>query len=190
MRHIFIKRIFIISFLSLPLGLGWHLGAGGGPGARSAARAAAPDGPSPALKSARRHYRQYCARCHGGDYTGRGAWRGRGIPDFTSGPWHEGRTDVELVVSILEGKGTQMPAFTGQLNEEQARDLVLLIRRAKPARPTTPEAGPTDFTRRYASLYAELEELRKQYRELARTPRTPEPRCQGSGIVIPVRGGR
>jgi mono/diheme cytochrome c family protein len=143
------------------------------------------------MESAARLYRQGCARCHGSDYTG-SAWReaGRPIPDLTSGPWHEGRTDAQLLVSILEGKGTWMPAFSGQLSEEQARDLVLLIRRVNPTRPTASEAAPTDFTRRYAALLEELEELRKQYRELASTSRKPGTQGQAPGTAILGLGSR
>jgi mono/diheme cytochrome c family protein len=132
------------------------------------------------MESANRQYRQLCARCHGDDFAG-SEWRERGrrIPDFTSGPWHEGRSDVQLLVSILEGKGTSMPAFSGRLNEEQSRELVLLIRKANPAktnptRPAASAAAPDDFAKRYAALCEEFEALRKQYQELERMSHKPE----------------
>jgi mono/diheme cytochrome c family protein len=127
--------------------------------------------PSPRRGDPDRVFRQHCARCHGDDFTG-AAWRddGRRIPDFTSGAWQASRSDGQLLASIREGKGLRMPAFAGQLNDEQVRDLLLVIRRAGPARPAaamiSAPAHDAAFTRRYAALCAELEALRKEYREL------------------------
>jgi hypothetical protein len=128
-----------------------------------------------------------CARCHGTDHTG-SAWRehGREIPDFTSAAWHQGRSDAQLVVSILEGKGTRMPAFNDKVSTMRARALVRLIRTANPAAPavrTAAGAGGTDFETRYAALQKEMDELRRQFRELSRTSSRPRTNGGGSGTV-------
>jgi mono/diheme cytochrome c family protein len=75
------------------------------------------------------HYQKYCQVCHGAD--GRGTDMKQAmptIPDFTRATWQEGRTNAELLVSILEGKGPQMPGFNDRLTEEQCGDLVTLVR--------------------------------------------------------------
>jgi mono/diheme cytochrome c family protein len=151
-------------WLSLLLGLGWYFGGGFFPG--EALRAAARSD-SPRSKAATRLFRQYCARCHGADFSGNG-WRERGhtIPDFTSRAWQKGRSDVQLRVSVLEGKGTRMPGFQGKISNQEVRDLVQLIRQFQPVRAAAAEAAPDDFARRYAQLRQELEELRRQFIEL------------------------
>jgi len=112
-------------------------------------------------------FRQYCLSCHGPD--------GRGleikaampaIPDFTSRAWQEGVRDPQMGVSILDGKGTLMPAFRGRLTDEQARDLAAYVRAFGPARPPTSEAPTTDFEQRYRELQGQWNELEKQLREL------------------------
>jgi mono/diheme cytochrome c family protein len=137
---------------------------GSAPGLPAGAGAGAP-APGGAAASL---YRRYCARCHGEDFAGT-PWRqaGRGIPNFTAAAWQEGRSDAQLRVSILEGKGAAMPAFADQLSEGQARDLVALLRGADPARPARASGPPTSFARRYAALRRELEQLQKQFRELS-----------------------
>src|SRR5579884_554429 len=73
-----------------------------------------------ALGAAEALYRRYCRRCHAADGTGGHARRRfPELPDFTRSTWHEDRTDVQLRVSILEGRGTSMPAFSGPLTERQ-----------------------------------------------------------------------
>jgi mono/diheme cytochrome c family protein len=138
--------------------------------------AAAAEAPARKLEAARGRYRQLCARCHDGDFSGR-EWRqaGRRIPDFTSGPWHESHTDAQLVASILEGKGARMPAFAHALTDEQAREMVALIRQVSPGRTPAPEAAPTDFAIRYATLRDQLEALRKEYKEVGKASPKPEP---------------
>src|SRR5262245_61370692 len=58
-------------------------------------------------QTVRAHYRRFCARCHGNDHTGAA---GR-VPNFTSRSWQQRRSDSQLLVSILEGKGSGMPPF-------------------------------------------------------------------------------
>jgi mono/diheme cytochrome c family protein len=121
-------------------------------------------------------FRQRCARCHEADGTG-GSQRGNssGIPDFSSHRWQAARSDAGLVASILEGKGTRMPAFRGKLSEPEARSLVARIRMFDPMPTSRPTAGtsgrtsadpPDDFEERFRRLDEELQALKKQLREL------------------------
>jgi mono/diheme cytochrome c family protein len=133
-------------------------------------------------------FRQHCQRCHGADGTGRQG----GLPVFTSRTWQERRTDVQLVVSILEGKGTGMPGFRGRLNETQARSLVAHIRAFAPARSRTvatdssaPAASADDFATQFRQLQKEFDRLQRQLKELESASRHPSrssvPAVEGSG---------
>jgi mono/diheme cytochrome c family protein len=133
--------------------------------------------PPAAADAAGRVYRQYCQRCHGAD--GKGA--GEGLPDFTRRKWQERRDDAQLKVSILDGKGTTMPAFRGRLDEAQAKALVAHVRAFSPSPPAAPgknsTAGPPpddEFEARMRQLQKELEDLRKQLKELDAKPRPPD----------------
>jgi mono/diheme cytochrome c family protein len=114
-------------------------------------------------------FRRSCAVCHGGD--GRGAEARASlpeIPDFTAGAWHRARTDSQLVVSVLDGKGSGMPPFRDKLSREQVRGLVAFIRSLGPSRPA-PAARPSsdDFEARFQQLLAEFEDLRRKSRALS-----------------------
>jgi mono/diheme cytochrome c family protein len=117
-----------------------------------------------------------CARCHAEDGTGR---RDRDspaeIPDFSNHKWQISRTDAQLLVSILDGKGKHMPAYRGKLSEDEARDMVAQIRDLDPAQAVRQVADPPDddFARRFKELQDELEELKKRFRELSPAPRKP-----------------
>jgi mono/diheme cytochrome c family protein len=121
-------------------------------------------------------FRQYCLTCHGPD--GRGADMRPGmptIPDFTAHRWQEGVTDPQLVASILDGKGTFMPAFRDRVSAERARDLAAYIRALGPARPRAKEEGaaPSDFEKRFRELEAQWQELQSQLEELSKGRRKP-----------------
>ena len=133
-------------------------------------------------------FRQHCQRCHGADGTGRQG----GLPVFTSRAWQERRTDVQLVVSILEGKGTGMPGFRGRLNETQARSLVAHIRAFAPARSRTaatdssaPAESADDFATQFRQLQKEFDGLQRQLKEVESASRHPSrssvPAVEGSG---------
>jgi mono/diheme cytochrome c family protein len=112
-------------------------------------------------------YRQYCLACHGP--AGRGADVRAGmptIPDFTSRAWQAAAGNPQLVVSILEGKGTLMASFRGRVQDDQAADLVAYVRAfgPEPVAEVAPDAG--DFEQRFRKLEAEWDELQKQLREL------------------------
>jgi len=74
-------------------------------------------------------YAKNCARCHGKDGKGKeGRKEAPAIPDLTSHKWHGQRSDAQLVVSILDGKGKDMPAFGDKITQEQAKALVNYVR--------------------------------------------------------------
>jgi mono/diheme cytochrome c family protein len=153
------RKLLSLAAPFLALGLGWGWWTEGSLCGQPASRQ---------LEFASRHYRRLCARCHGNDYQGNGR-RDWGIPDFTRGSFHQDRTDTELLVSILQGKGRHMPAFIDQLSQEQARALVHLIRDVNPT-PSAPAAtSPAEFARRFQALQRELDDLRKQFRDLENT---------------------
>src|SRR5262249_6186553 len=117
-------------------------------------------------------YRQMCQRCH--DTDGSGA-RTRGlmaIPDFRSPGWPARRTAAQLAGSILEGKGSRMPAFSDRLSPAEADDLAAHVRAFVPSR-TSNQAAPSEetgtagasFAKRFRELRAEWEDLNRQFRE-------------------------
>jgi mono/diheme cytochrome c family protein len=134
-------------------------------------------------------YRQNCQRCHGTDGTGRQGAAADRLPVFTRRDWQERRTDVELMVSILDGKGTGMPAFRDSLSEVQARSLIAHIRAFAPAPSPTPAtntsapaASADDFATQFRQLQKEYDELQRQLKELNSAPRNQ------SRPSVPVEG--
>jgi mono/diheme cytochrome c family protein len=130
--------------------------------------------PQPAAPSSPAHreggplFRKLCAACHGAD--GRGSVARDNfptLPDFTLRAWHEKRGDSQLLVSVLEGKGTGMPPFRGKIGREQARGLIAFVRSFSPSgsRPAS-AAAPHDFEARFRKLQDEMEALQRQYRAL------------------------
>jgi mono/diheme cytochrome c family protein/uncharacterized membrane protein len=95
-----------------------------------------PSTPKAARKeTAHELYRQHCAKCHGKDGTGSGA-RGAmpDLPDFTDGSWQKRRSEAQLLGSILDGKGADMPPFRQKISKEEARDLVGHVRAFAPTK--------------------------------------------------------
>jgi mono/diheme cytochrome c family protein len=117
-------------------------------------------------------FRQLCMVCHGEDGTGN-IQRANlpPIPNFTDPGWHKSKSDFELLASILNGKGTLMPANSERVTREQARDLVAYIRGAF-GPPTVIEAPHTDsdFERLYRNLQKQWDALEKALKELKDKP--------------------
>jgi mono/diheme cytochrome c family protein len=107
-------------------------------------------------------FRQWCIACHGPEGTGgpgRAAQLTR-IPDFTSRAWQSDRSDPELLVSILDGKGTQMPANRERVTEGQARNLVAYVRAFGP--PMEGRLEASEWKKRFDALQWEWEAVEKQ----------------------------
>jgi mono/diheme cytochrome c family protein len=113
------------------------------------------------------NFRQYCLNCHGVD--GRGTEMKTAmptIPDFKLNTWQDSHTNPQLVASILDGKGTLMPAFRGRMDETQTKDIVAYIRAFNPSA-TPPTPAPTSgFEGRFQQLQQEWETLQKQLKEI------------------------
>jgi mono/diheme cytochrome c family protein len=141
------------------------------------------------MQAARKLFWNSCAKCHEEDGQGRQkAGSEAAIPDFTDRRWQQKRSDAELQVIILDGMGAGMPAFHNKISVPQARTLVGFIRavgsmpksqaddfprrfdefvRKSESMPQRPAGNsPDDFSRRWDELQKELDDLRKQYREL------------------------
>ena len=126
-------------------------------------------------------FTRYCVKCHEPDGKANAVRVVFSqIPDFTRGAWQKERSDPQLVASILNGKGADMPAFAGKLSDKQARELVAHIR-ALGGGIRTREAKPDDFDVRFRQLEDQLQELKRQ----SRAPRARSRR----GIHLSIRGG-
>jgi len=127
------------------------------------------------IRDGSRIFRRFCAMCHGPD--GRGAGMRENLPmlpDFTRHAWQESRSDRQLVVSVLDGKGARMPSFAGKVASEQARDLVAFIRTFDPSPARAASTATGEFAARYRQLNEEFENLGRQIRALSSaTPQTP-----------------
>jgi mono/diheme cytochrome c family protein len=112
-------------------------------------------------------FQQFCLVCHGPDGTGnlvRPAMPP--IPDFTNRAWHKGKSDAELTVSILEGKGTLMPANNTRLSRDQAKNLVAYIRSFGGIRvDSRPVVNDAQFEKSFRQLQKQWDELEKQLKD-------------------------
>jgi mono/diheme cytochrome c family protein len=109
-------------------------------------------------------FRQYCIVRHGTDGTGT-AMRPvlPPIPDFTSPAFHKDHSDAQLQVSIMDGKGTFMPANRGRITEDQASDLVAFVRAFGPrVFAARPQASDSEFEKAYRQLEDQWNELEKE----------------------------
>jgi mono/diheme cytochrome c family protein len=95
------------------------------------------------------------------------------MPDFTNRGWQEATGAPQLVVSILDGKGTLMPPFRGRVSDQQAQDLVAYVRAFGPVQAATPDASPSDLEQRLRALQDQWNELERQLQELPKPPRKP-----------------
>ena len=84
----------------------------------------------PDAKEGRDLFASTCARCHGANGAG-------GLPVFDGGPsprnfhdhaFQSERTDEQLKLTIVNGKGTGMPSFGTIFDEQQLRSLVAHVR--------------------------------------------------------------
>lgn len=118
-------------------------------------------------------FREYCIICHGPDGAGSGM-RGQlpSLPDFRSAAFQTDHSDPQLLISILDGKGSLMPANRGRVTEAQASDLVAYVRSFGPPVLSSPQ-GPSDFRQRFDALQDQLDALERQLKALSQTPAKP-----------------
>jgi mono/diheme cytochrome c family protein len=116
-------------------------------------------------------FRQFCMTCHDRDGTGN-VQRANlpPIPNFRDADWHKKKSDGELLSSIMDGKGTLMPANSYRLNRDQARDLVAVVRSFGPATVSQGPApvGNDQFERSFRQLQQQWDALEKSLKELDR----------------------
>ena len=121
-------------------------------------------------------YRQRCVNCHGKDGTGSRVREVMPqIPDFTSASWQKSHTDVQLALSIREGKGKLMPAFDDRLSPKQAKDVVVVVRSFNQSGTRKGRESATEFETQFAQLQKSLGELRAQFQERSGPPPQPGP---------------
>jgi mono/diheme cytochrome c family protein len=113
-------------------------------------------------------FQRLCVACHGG--AGRGDALGAGPtrpPDFAAPDWHSTRSDVQLMISIREGKGSVMPAFGAKLGDAQVRDLVAYVRSFSPTKAPSIPKRSSELRRRFEELRRQMRELQREYRALS-----------------------
>jgi mono/diheme cytochrome c family protein len=116
-------------------------------------------------------FRQFCFACHGTDGTGSAIRRAMPpIPDFTSETFQKTHTNAQIWVSILEGKGTLMPANRGRVTEDQARDLAAYVRTFGPALSVNPGSSDAEFSAAVRRLEKQLDDLHKQLQDVKGKP--------------------
>src|SRR6516162_10035160 len=124
--------------------------------------------PAPAvpakLRATQALYAKDCAQCHDANGAGTGSHKlFPETPDFTDAAWQVGRSDVQLKVSILEGKGTGMPGYVAKISDQQARDLVTLVRSFSPTKKSVLENPPPRSGRSLQNLAEEFAALKRDF---------------------------
>jgi mono/diheme cytochrome c family protein/uncharacterized membrane protein len=143
-------------------------------------------GPSPRNAAgkgpARELYLQHCAKCHGKDGTGSGA-RGAmpDLPDLTDRSWQKRRSEAQLLGSILDGKGKDMPPWREKISEEEARDLVSYVRTFAPGKDKTGQKQQKAIsTEDGKSGKVKKKDKSEQTQEQPTSTAPPEPEPSGS----------
>jgi mono/diheme cytochrome c family protein len=117
-------------------------------------------------RSAPTLYSKYCAKCHKTDGTG-SKNLSTAAPDFTRLAWQRDRTDLQLRISIRDGKGHAMPAFVDRFSDKEVNALVAHIRGFAPSdRENGASIPAAEFEERFQKLEWELAELRREFWEL------------------------
>jgi mono/diheme cytochrome c family protein len=140
----------------------------------SARPAAAPGLNDLGLRQGSKLFQRFCVMCHGADGRGSGMReRLPALPDFTHHFWQDARSDPQLVVSVLGGKGTGMPPFRTKLSRQQARDLVVYVRSFAPSRAQPRDIAFDEFETRFQQYVKDVEDLGRRIRALSNPPREP-----------------
>jgi mono/diheme cytochrome c family protein len=113
-------------------------------------------------------FQQYCIVCHGPDGTGSIMRPSMPpIPDFTNPVFHQEHSDAQIRVSILDGKGTLMPANRGRVTEEQAGDLVAYIRAFGPKSFVAKrQVSDSDFDKSFRKLEEQWNDLQRELQRI------------------------
>jgi len=120
-------------------------------------------------RAATRLFAQHCASCHDEDGSGSSARSDLPrLPDFRAAAWQTARTDARLLVSIIHGRGTDMPPFRGELTDAQARDLLGVVRAFGPERRSVSPASGGDFGSQFQALEREFQELEQRLQGVRR----------------------
>lgn len=75
-----------------------------------------------ATEIGQRLFLQNCAQCHGSNAMG-----GKGFPNLTDDAWLYGGSPEAIKTTLLDGRQGQMPAFSGQFNEQQITELATYV---------------------------------------------------------------
>jgi len=89
------------------------------------------------------------------------------IPDFTNRKWQHQQSDAQLLGSILDGKGKQMPPFAGKIDREKARKLVTYVRSFGRLRAQVAREPLDNFEKNFRRLQNQFDRLQKQLEELS-----------------------
>jgi mono/diheme cytochrome c family protein len=128
------------------------------------------------LRGAAVLFRQYCQVCHGSDGTGSAMRASMStLPDFTNGSWQRQHSDPQLLISILDGKGTRMPANRGRISESQGRDLVAYLRAFAPPGAKATALPASEFQREFERLQQEWAALERAAKKDRDVPSSPPP---------------
>ncbi len=108
-----------------------------------------------------------CIPCHGPDGRGTAVRPAMPvIPDFTNREWQTSHQTAQLSLSILEGKGTLMPAWRGRVSPVQAGELIAFIRTFGPPDLALNESSQGSFEERFRQLQKQWQELDRQAQAL------------------------
>jgi mono/diheme cytochrome c family protein len=116
-------------------------------------------------------FRQFCTVCHGEDGTGNIQRPNLPpIPNFRDAAWHKHKSDAELLTSILDGKGTLMPANNTRITRNQAKDLLAVVRAFGPRRDVPGPASNDQFERSFRQLQQQWDALENALKDLKTAP--------------------
>jgi mono/diheme cytochrome c family protein len=173
------QTVLLLALFSIVLGVtsfsrGAPQARGRVPAAPKAAPATQGSQESEKQQAARALYKRRCASCHGADGTGNDTRdTNPEIPNFTDRRWQERRTKAQLTVSVLDGRGKQMPSFRGKISDSQAQDLVEFVRAFGPKSAKARAISADEFETRWRQLQEELDQIKRQRQELTASKGKP-----------------
>ena len=100
------------------------------------------------------------------------------IPDMTDPGWQQLRSDEQLLDSILNGKGADMPGFRSKIGEGKVRDLVRQVRKfqvQQEGRRLAVQRNPVTESRSTAAAQKAPDPTEDDQQSGAQRPLFPEP---------------